>query len=80
MDRALCLRDGEEERLRLALPDLSAPGSVVAMVRAAQHHLRRELGQPVPRCPGHEHALGLAVGAAGCEWVCPDGRWRCALG
>lgn len=74
------LQDGEEGRLRLALPDLSAPGSVLAMVQAAQRHLRRELGQPVPRCPGHEHALALVLGAGGFEWGCPDGAWRCALG
>lgn len=78
--KSFVLQDGEEGRLRLTLPDLSAPGSVVAMVQAAQHHLCRELGQPVPRCPEHEHALQMVVSQFGCEWVCPDGGWRCLLG
>ncbi len=49
------LQDGEEGRLRLGLPDLTSPGSVVAMARAAQSYLCRELGESVPRCPLHDH-------------------------
>jgi hypothetical protein len=74
------IQDGEEGRLRLPRPDLSAPSSVVAMARAAQRYLSSKLGEPVPWCPGHQHALDLVVVDTGFDWVCPGGRWRCALG
>lgn len=74
------IQDGEEGRLRLALPDLKSPGSVVAMTEAAQSYLCSELGEPVPRCPLHNHPLGLAVLDRGFEWTCAAGRWRCSLG
>jgi Big-like domain-containing protein len=74
------MQDGEEGRLRLALPDLTSPGSVVAMTRTAQSYLCGELGEPVPRCPLHEHPLALVAVDGGLDWACPAGRWRCALG
>jgi hypothetical protein len=74
------IQDGEEGRLRLGRPDLGSPGSVVAMAAAAQSYLGRERGEPTPRCPLHDHALGLAAVDGGFEWVCPDAGWRCRLG
>jgi hypothetical protein len=35
---------------------------------------------PTPRCPLHEHVLGLAAVDGGFDWVCPEARWRCGLG
>ncbi len=57
------LQDGEAGRLRLPRPDLDTPASVLAMTQAAQRYLCTELGEPVPRCPQHPHALGLVATA-----------------
>ncbi len=74
------LQDGEEGRRRLSLPDPRHPATVISMTRTAQRYLRDQLGEPVPRCPVHDHALDLAESEAGYDWVCPAGQWRASLG
>jgi hypothetical protein len=74
------IQTGEEGRLRLDLPDLNSDASVMACVAAAQNHLERILGVPVPLCPEHDHALVGVASDGNLRWVCPDGVWECALG
>jgi hypothetical protein len=74
------LQFGEGGRFRLALPDLERRDSIEQLGRAAQVHLERELGVPVPRCPVHPHALVLRAQASTVTWACPDAQWSCELG
>ena len=74
------IQTGEEGRFRLNLPDLDSDESIEATVAQAQTHLAHVLGAPVPLCPAHGHALVGAVANGVLTWICPDGKWECALG
>lgn len=76
----IVIQTGEDGRHELAAPTLGQPRTLEAFIAAAQAHLREVYGQPVPRCPVHDHALVANVDRDGIEWVCPDGAWRCPLG
>jgi hypothetical protein len=76
----IVVQTGEEGRYRIAVPE---PGTATALERFmadAQAYLSEVFGQPVPRCPLHDHALIAQPGGREPSWVCPDGDARCAVG
>lgn len=76
----IVIQTGEDGRLDLPAPNLEQPRTLERFIAAAQAHLRDVYGQPVPRCPLHDHELVARVELGAIEWVCPDGDWHCPLG
>src|ERR1022692_4438192 len=76
----IVIQAGEEGRHRLALPELGSVESIETFMADAQAHLGEVIGQPVPRCPRHDHALVGEASGREVAWVCPDGEWRCVVG
>lgn len=76
----IVIQTGEDGRYTLPAVDRSAPTAVQTLIAAAQAHLQDVYGQPVPRCPLHDHALVARVDEDEVQWVCPDRAWSCLLG
>jgi hypothetical protein len=76
----IVIQTGEDGRHDVPAPNPEQPRTLEMFIAAAQAHLRGVYGQPVPRCPLHDHALVARVEPGGTEWVCPDGDWHCTLG
>ena len=76
----IVIQTEEEGRHRLALPELGSVEPIETFMADAQAHLGEVFGQPVPRCPRHDHALVGEASGKEIARVCPDGEWRCALG
>lgn len=78
--KTFVIQTGEEGRWRLGRPDLTSDASVQSVAASAQAHVSRALGEPVPLCPQHHHALVPTALLGELRWVCPDGDWQCGLG
>lgn len=76
----IVIQTGEDGRHRIALPKFGSRESIETFMSEAQAHLGEVFGQPVPRCPRHDHALVGEASGRQIAWVCPDGEWRCAVG
>lgn len=76
----IVIQAGEDGRYPLALPDLGTDSGVEAFVAEVQVVVGEVYGQPVPRCPEHDHALVARVRGEELSWACPEGGWRCSAG